>query len=191
MQVQEIIEKAKARVQDLRKDAEARVEKVRGEAKSRFDMVNGRAENVIKVSTDTVKKAGDVVSKAAKTVAETNKTAGKDLYGKAVSSVEKARGAGVKAVAQKPADFLPEGRDTVTKAFEVSKKTVVKSAEDLQKLATTGIDSVKAAVEGKKPAAKKAAPKRTTTARKTTAAKKPAARKTATTAAKKAPATAE
>ena len=118
MQVQEIIEKAKTRVESLRKEAETRVEKVRGEAKSRFELVSGRAENAIKVSTDTLKKAGDLVSTTAKTVAKTNQDAAEDLYGQAKTSVTKAREAGFKAVSEKPADFLPQGRTVVVKAFE-------------------------------------------------------------------------
>jgi hypothetical protein len=170
MQVQDIIEKAKTRVESLRKEAETRVEKVRGEAKSRFELVSGRAENAIKVSTETLKKAGDLVSTTAKTVAKTNQDAAEDLYGQAKTSVSKAREAGFKAVSEKPADFLPQGRTVVVKAFEESKESVLKTAEELQKLGKTGYEGVVGAVEGKKPAAKKAAPKRTTT-RKTTARK--------------------
>ena len=169
MQVQEIIE-----------DVKGRAEKVSKEAQVRYEKVSKQAQDVIKTSRDTAKKAGDLVKKNAKKVADTNQTTAKGLIGNAKSSLSKAREAGIKEVAAKPAEFLPEGKDDVLKAYNVTVTTVTKTREDLAKLLKKSADQIKVTIEGKKPVAKKA-----TTARKPAARKAPAKK---TTTARKAPA---
>ena len=139
------------------KDAQARVEKLSQQAK-----------NVADAAIDANKKALDVVTTTAQKLADTETAAAKDLYAVAKASFEKARSAGIKEVATKPAEFLPSA-DRAVKAYEDTIKLLSKGQDDLVKAAKKGRDNVQAAVTGKPVAVKKA----TTAAKKaTTAAKK-------------------
>lgn len=151
-------------IQDIIKDAQDRVE-----------LVNKRAQAAGKAAQDSGNKVVDITRKSATKLADRNSKAAKDAYEALVASIKKAREAGVKEVASKPADYLPADlRDLAVSAYNDSTKLLTKTGQDLQKAAKQGVDKVRAELSGAKAPAKKAAPKKTTAARKPAAKKAPA-----------------
>lgn len=157
---------------------------VKGKAETYAD----QAQNVIKTSVDVVKQANGIVVGSVQTLAKTESAAAKDLYEAAVASFEKAKKAGVKAVANEPMAYVPAGRDRVTTAYTDSVKVVTKARTDLEKVFDKGFDSIQVTLGVKKPAPKRAASTAKKTATKTASSAKTATKTTAkrtTTAAKK------
>lgn len=89
----------------------------------------------------------------------------------------------MKAVANEPVEYLPNGKDRIVTAYSDSVKVVTKARTDLEKVFEKGFDTIQVQLGLKKPAPKKRA---TTAAKKapakTTAATKKAAAGTKTTA---------
>lgn len=159
-------------LQNIVDDVKTRVETLGQEAQNRYHKLSKQAQDVVKTSTDTAKKAGDLVSKNAKKVAQTNQGAARQVLESTRVSITKAREAGIKEVAAKPVEFLPQGKDPVVKAYQDTVTTLGKTRTDLSKLLKKSADQIRVTLQGK-PVAKKAAPakrKVATTARKATTA---------------------
>jgi hypothetical protein len=164
-------------IQTIVEDVKARAEKVSKEAQARYETVSKQAQGVLNTSKGAAKKAADLVKKNAKKVADTNQGVAKNLVEGAKISFSKAREAGLKEVVAKPAEFLPEGKDQVVKAYNDTLSTLSQTRDGLQKLLKKSAEQIKVTVAGKpvvkaaakkapaarKPAAKKAAPAATAT----------------------------
>ncbi|MDX1495986.1 MAG: hypothetical protein R3352_00370 [Salinisphaeraceae bacterium] len=148
------------------------IQEIIKDAQDRVEVVNKRAQAAGKAAQASGTKVVDITRKSATKLADRNSKAAKDAYEALVASINKAREAGVKEVAAKPAEFLPTDiRDLAVAAYNDSSKLLTKTGQDLQKAAKQGVDKVRAELTGaKKAPVKKAAPK-------AAAAKKPAAKK--------------
>lgn len=150
------------------------IQEIIKDAQDRVELANKRAQAAGKAAQASGNKVVDITRKSATQLADRNSQAARDAYEALVASIKKAREAGVKEVATKPADFLPSDlRDLAVSAYNDNTKLLTKTGKDLQKAARQGVDKVRAELTGaKKAPARKAAPKQATTA-----ARKPAARK--------------
>lgn len=107
-----------------------------------------RGQEVVSVSVDTIIKANDVFLGGVQSVVQTQIEAGKDLFAAAQSSFEKAKTAGIKAVASSPIEYLPEGRERVVSAYNDTVSVVTKTGDDLVKVVKNGYASVSAQIKG-------------------------------------------
>lgn len=172
------------------------IQVVINDVKGKAETYAGQAQGVIKTSVEVAKQANGIFVGSMQTLAKTEGAAAKDLYDAALASFEKAKKAGVKAVANKPAEYVPNGRDRIVTAYSDSVKVVTKARTDLEKVLEKGFDTIQVQLGLKKPAPKKRAtstakkaPAKATAAKKTTAAKTTTATKRTTTSAAKKPAT--
>lgn len=152
-------------IQDIIKDVRTRVE-----------TASKPYQDAFFATIEVNKKAFDVVNKNVRSLANTEVGAAKNLFAAAQASFDKARKDGVREVANKPANYLPEGRDQLVAAYKQTIDLLVKTGNELTDVVSKGYKTVVGKLNGKKPAAKKAAPKKAPA--KKAAAKKPAARKT-------------
>ncbi|EIT71042.1 MULTISPECIES: phasin family protein [Hydrocarboniphaga] len=139
------------------------------DVKGRVEPYVAKGQQVVTVSVDTFKKATPIVVDGVQSLVHTQIEAGKDLFAAVQGSFEKAKTAGIKAVAASPIEYLPDGRERVLSAYNDSVVLVSKTSDKLVKL----VKSSFATVDGE---AKKTAAPRKTTAKKATkkAAKKAA-----------------
>jgi len=153
-------------IQDIIKDVRARVE-----------TASKQYQDAFFATVEVNKKALNVVSNNARSLAKTEVGAAKNLFAAAQASFDKARKDGVRQIANKPSDYVPNGRDQVVAAYKQTIELLVKTGNELSDVVTKGYKTVIGKLNGKKAAPKKAPAKKA--AAKKTAAKKPAARKTA------------
>jgi hypothetical protein len=154
------------------------VQTIVNDVKGRVEPLVSRGQEVVSVSVDTLIKANDLILSGVQTVVQTQIEAGKDLFAAAQSSFEKAKTAGIKAVASSPADYLPEGRERVVSAYNDTLSAVNKTSDDVVKVVKKGYASVAAQIKGGPVAAPKRAAAKTVRKAKSTvkrAAKKVAA----------------
>lgn len=136
------------------------VQTIVNDVKGRVEPLVAKGQQVVTLSVDTLLKANDVVVDGVQSVVKTQIEAGKDLYAAFQTSFEKAKSAGIKAVAADPITYLPNGRKQVLSAYNHTVSTVSKTSGEVAKIVKSGFGSVSAKLGGsataKKSPAKKA-----------------------------------
>ncbi|MEC9406535.1 MAG: phasin family protein [Pseudomonadota bacterium] len=151
------------------------IQVVINDVKGKAETYAVQAQDVFKTSVEVAKQANGIVVGSVQTLAKTESAAAKDLYEAALASFEKAKKAGVKAVANQPVEYLPNGKDRIVTAYSDSVKVVTKARTDLEKVFEKGFDTIQVQLGLKKPA-----PKKRATAAKKAPAKTAATKKAAT-----------
>lgn len=125
------------------------VETIVNDVKDRVEPIVTKGQEVITLSFDTIKQANTIVVEGVQNLLKTQLEAGKDLLDVMQASFEKARTDGVKAVAAKPIEYLPDGRDRVISAYNDTLAVVTKTGEELAKVVKQAYDDVSAKLAGK------------------------------------------
>jgi hypothetical protein len=107
-----------------------------------------KGQDVVTLSFETLKQANTVVVEGMQELFKTNVDAGKDLFAAAQTSFEKARTDGLKAIASKPIEYIPDGRDVVIAAYKDSFSIVTKTGEELLSVVKKGYEDVAAKLSG-------------------------------------------
>ena len=144
------------------------VQTIVNDVKGRVEPYVAKGQQVVTVSVDTFKKATPIVVDGVQSLVQTQIEAGKDLFAAVQGSFEKAKTAGIKAVAASPIEYLPEGRERVLSAYNDSVVLVSKTSDEIVKLVKSSFKTV----DGQ---AKKAAPRKTAAKKATKKATKKAA----------------
>ncbi|MCX7072942.1 MAG: hypothetical protein NTW01_18320 [Gammaproteobacteria bacterium] len=132
------------------------------DVKGRVETLSGHSQKVAEISIESLKQAGDVVVGGYKSLLNENTTAAKEIYSAAVSSFEKAKTDGLKAIAADPISYLP-ATDTLVAPFSQTVTVVSRTGEELYKVVKTGVETIQAQLTGKSPAAKVAKAAKATT----------------------------
>jgi capsule polysaccharide export protein KpsE/RkpR len=132
------------------------------DVKGRVETISGHGQKVAEISIDSLKQVGDVVVGGYKSLVTENTTAAKEIYSAAVSSFEKAKTDGLKAIAADPISYLP-ATDTLVAPFNQTVTVVSRTGEELYKVVKTGVETIQAQLTGKSPAAKVAKAAKSTT----------------------------
>jgi len=143
------------------------------DVKGRVETISGQGQKVAEISIDSLKQAGDVVVGGYKSLVSENTTAAKGIYSAAVTSFEKAKTDGLKAIAADPISYLP-ATGTLTAPFSQTVTVVSRTGEELYKVVKTGVETIQAQLTGKSPAAKVAKAAKSTTKKVASTAKKAA-----------------
>ncbi|WP_295680680.1 hypothetical protein [uncultured Nevskia sp.] len=146
------------------------------DVKGRVESISGQGQKVAEISIDSLKQAGDVVVGGYKSLVSENTTAAKEIYSAAVSSFEKAKTDGLKAVAADPISYLP-ATGTLTAPFSQTVTVVSRTGEELYKVVKTGVETIQAQLTGKSPIVAKVSKAAKSTTKKATATVKKAAAK--------------
>ena len=125
------------------------IEKAVKEVQGRIETVGEQAQDLAKVSLNTLKAANEIVVEGVQGLVTVQTAAAKDLYTAGKQSFDKAVAAGLVAVAKSPVEFLPEGRETIVGAFNETVETVTKTGEKLAKVVKTGYEQAAATITGK------------------------------------------
>lgn len=125
------------------------IEKAVNEVKDRLETVGGQAQDLAKVSLDTLKAANEIVVEGVQGLVTVQTAAAKDLYAASKQSFDKAVAAGLVAVVKAPVEYFPDGRETIVGAFNESVDTVTKTGEKLVKVVKTGYQQAAATITGK------------------------------------------
>ena len=144
------------------------IEKAVKEVQDRLETVGEQAQDLAKVSLNTLKAANEIVVEGVQDLVTLQTAAAKDLYTTGKQSFDKAVAAGLVAVVKAPVEYLPDGRQTIVGAFNDSVDTVTKTGEKLAKVVKTGYEQAAATITGKP--VRKAATRARKTVRKATAA---------------------
>ena len=133
-------------------------ETVVSDVKGRLEVAGTRAQGAAEASLKTLKQANEIVLSGVQDVVEVQTEAGKALIEAGKTSFEKAKVAGLVAVAQNPIEYLPDGKDTIVDAFDETVKIATKTSSQLAKTFKTGYTTVSNKIAGKpvRRAAKKA-----------------------------------
>lgn len=123
------------------------------DVKGRVETISGHGQKVAEISIDSLKQVGDVVVGGYKSLVTENTTAAKEIYSAAVSSFEKAKTDGLKAIAADPISYLP-ATDTLVAPFNQTVTVVSRTGEELYKVVKTGVETIQAQLTGKSPVAK-------------------------------------
>jgi len=118
------------------------------DVKGRVETLSGHGQKVAEISIDSLKQAGDVVVGGYKSLVSDNTAAAKEIYSAAVSSFEKAKTDGLKAVAADPISYLPT-TDMLTAPFSQTVTVVSRTGEELYKVVKTGVETIQAQLTGK------------------------------------------
>ncbi|MCX7060182.1 MAG: hypothetical protein QE272_07155 [Nevskia sp.] len=132
------------------------------DVKGRVETISGHGQKVAEISIDSLKQVGDVVVGGYKSLVTENTTAAKEIYSAAVSSFEKAKTDGLKAIAADPISYLP-ATDTLVAPFNQTVTVVSRTGEELYKVVKTGVETIQAQLTGKSPVAKVAKAAKSTT----------------------------
>ena len=124
------------------------VETIVNDVKGAVEPYMAKGQDVVTLSFETIKQANTVVVEGVQELFKTNVDAGKDLFAAAQSSFEKVRTDGLKAVAAKPIEYLPEGREVVVAAYKDSFSIVTKTGEELLNVVKKGYEDVAAKLSG-------------------------------------------
>lgn len=154
------------------------VETIVNDVKGAVEPYVAKGQDVVTLSFEAFKQANTVVVEGVQELFKTNVDAGKDLFAAAQTSFEKARTDGLKAVASKPIEYIPDGRDVVVAAYKDSFSIVAKTGEELLGVVKKGYEDVTAKLSGSTTVSgevKKAKSTVRKTAKKATAAAKKAA----------------
>ena len=144
------------------------IEKAVKEVQDRLETVGEQAQDLAKVSLNTLKAANEIVVEGVQDLVTLQTAAAKDLFTTSKQSLDKAVAAGLVAVVKAPVEYLPDGRQTIVGAFNDSVDTVTKTGEKLVKVVKTGYEQAAATITGKP--VRKAATRARKTVRKATAA---------------------
>src|SRR5690349_22010684 len=125
------------------------IEKAVKEVQDRLETVGEQAQDLAKVSVNTLKASGEIVVEGVQDLVTLQTAAAKDLFSVSKQSFDKAVSAGLVAVVKAPVEFLPDGRDTIVGAFNDSVETVTKTGEKLAKVVKTGYEQAAATITGK------------------------------------------
>lgn len=120
------------------------VETIVSDVKGAVEPYVAKGQDVVSLSFETLKQANSIVVEGVQELLKTNVDAGKDLISAAQSSFEKARADGLKAVATKPVDYFPVGKDVVIAAYKDSFSIVTKTGEELYGVVKKGFEDVTA-----------------------------------------------
>lgn len=155
------------------------VETIVNDVKGAVEPYVAKGQDLVTMSFETFKQANVVVVDGVQELFKTNVDAGKDLFAAAQTSFEKAKTDGLKAVATKPIEYLPDGKDLVIAAYKDSFSIVTKTGEELFSVVKKGYEDVAAKLTGSttvsgevkkvKSAARKTAKKATSAAKKAAA----------------------
>ena len=143
------------------------------EVKGRVETISGQGQKVAEISIDSLKQAGDVVVGGYKSLVSDNTAAAKEIYSAAVSSFEKAKTDGLKAIAADPISYLP-ATGTLTAPFSQTVTVVSRTGEELYKVVKTGVETIQAQLTGKTTVAKVAKAAKSTTKKAASTVKKAA-----------------
>lgn len=124
------------------------VETIVSDVKGAVEPYVAKGQDVVTLSFETIKQANIIVIDGVTDLVKTNVDAGKDLFAAVQSSFEKARTDGVKAVATKPIEYLPVGKDVVIAAYKDSLTIVTKTGEELVSVVKKGYEDVSAKLLG-------------------------------------------
>lgn len=124
------------------------VESIVSDVKGAVEPYVAKGQDVVTLSFETFKHANTVVVEGVQGLFKTNVVAGKDLFAAAQTSLEKARIDGIKAVATKPIEYLPDGRELVIAAYKDSFSIVTKTGEELFGVVKKGYEGVAAKLNG-------------------------------------------
>ena len=141
------------------------------DVKGRVETISGHGQKVAEISIDSLKQAGDVVVGGFQSLVNDNTAAAKEIYSAAVSSFEKAKTDGLKAIAADPISYLP-ATDTLTAPFSQTVTVVSRTGEELYKVVKTGVETIQAQLTGKSPVAKVAKAAKSTTKKASATVKK-------------------
>lgn len=125
------------------------IEKAVKEVQDRLETVGEQAQDLAKVSLNTLKAANEIVVEGVQDLVTLQTAAAKDLYTVSKQSIDKAVAAGLVAVVKAPVEYLPDGRETIVGAFNESVDTVTKTGEKLVKVVKTGYEQAAATITGK------------------------------------------
>lgn len=143
------------------------------DVKGRVETISGQGQKVAEISIDSLKQAGDVVVGGYKSLVSDNTAAAKEIYSAAVSSFEKAKTDGLKAIAADPISYLP-ATETLKAPFSQTVTVVSRTGEELYKVVKTGVETIQAQLSGKSPVAKVAKAAKSTAKKAASTAKKAA-----------------
>lgn len=124
------------------------VETIVNDVKGAVEPYVAKGQDVVTVSFETFKQANTIVVGGMQELFKTNVDAGKDLFAATQSSFEKAKTDGLKAVAAKPIEYLPDGKDVVIAAYKDSFSIVTKTGEELFSVVKKGYEDVAAKLTG-------------------------------------------
>lgn len=124
------------------------VETIVSDVKGAVEPYVAKGQDVVTVSFETLKQANAIVVEGVQDLFKTNVDAGKDLLSAAQASFEKAKTDGLKAVASKPVEYLPLGKDVVIAAYKDSFSIVTKTGEELVSVVKKGFEDVTAKLTG-------------------------------------------
>lgn len=119
------------------------------EVKDRLETAGEQAQRVAKASLKTLKAANVVVLDGMQGLVKTQTEVAKNLLEAGKQGLEKARTAGLVAVAQNPSEYFPDGREALANAFSDSIETLTKTRGKLFKVIKLGYTNVAATVAGK------------------------------------------
>ncbi len=143
------------------------IEDVLSEVKDRLETAGEQAQSVAKTAVKQGKEVIEVVVDGVQALVKAQTAAAKDLVAEAKEIFNKAKTAGLKAVAEKPADYLPS-RERAVAAFNEGKDLIVKTGDELVAVVKKGAKEIKAEITGK-PVKKPTAKRATATAKKSVA----------------------
>lgn len=132
------------------------VETIVSDVKGAVEPYVAKGQDVVTLSFETLKQANVIVVEGVQGLVKTNVGAGKDLFSAAQTSFEKVRADGIKAVAAKPVEYLPAGKDVVLAAYKESLTIVTKTGEELFGVVKKGYGDVSAKLSGSSPVVVKA-----------------------------------
>ena len=124
------------------------VETIVSDVKGAVEPYMAKGQDVVTLSFETLKQANVIVVEGVQDLFKTNVGAGKDLFSAAQTSFEKVRADGIKAVAAKPVEYLPAGKDVVLAAYKESLTIVTKTGEELFSVVKKGYGDVSAKLTG-------------------------------------------
>lgn len=124
------------------------VETIVNDVKGAVEPYVAKGQDVVTLSFETLKQANTIVVDGVQELLKTNVGAGKDLFAAAQTSFEKAKVDGIKAVAAKPIEYVPAGKDVVVAAYKDSLTIVTKAGEELVGVVKKGYEDVAAKLTG-------------------------------------------
>jgi hypothetical protein len=145
------------------------------DVKGRVETISTTGQKVAEISIDSLKQAGDIVVETFQTLVTDNTAAAKEIYSAAVTSFEKAKTDGLKAVAAAPISYLPT-TELVVAPFNNTVTVFSKSGDELYKVVKTGFSTIQAQLTGKPVTVAKAVKSVKAGAKKATATVKKAAK---------------
>ena len=149
MKFEKAVKEVQDRLETVTKEVQGRFEEVTKDAQDLAETIGERSQGVAKVSLKHIKAANEIVVEGVQDIVTAQAAAAKDLYATTKESFEKAVAAGLVAVAKKPVEYIPDGRETIVGAFNETVDTLTKTGEKLVKVAKAGYTDVSLTIQGK------------------------------------------